>query len=213
MVNLGGGIQATGTLDALHTGEKIIIGGLFVQLFFFGFFIVVSGVFHYRLSRDLPLKKRYSPLSIFKSRQSHQIVQPWSTVSRASLQDLPWKRHLFNLYFASALIMIRSIFRVVEYLGGNAGYLLSHEVYLYVFDALLMFFVMVSFNWAHPSQVTDAYQKRLRNASPMELQHSRDVSAGTDEEHMMGHREAKNGVRTGGRSGSRRSSSRHASRG
>lgn len=205
-----------GTLDALHTGEKIIIGGLFVQLLFFGFFIVVSGVFHYRLSRDIPLKRRYSPLSLFKSRQSHEIVQAWSTVSRASIHDLPWKRHLFNLYFASALIMIRSIFRVVEYLGGNAGYLLSHEVYLYVFDALLMLFVMVSFNWAHPSQVTDAYQKRLRSASPMELQYSRDMTMGADEEHMMGRGEAKNGVRTGGRSDgrsdSRRSSSRHASR-
>ncbi|KAI4671000.1 uncharacterized protein J4E88_009395 [Alternaria novae-zelandiae] len=207
----GGGIQAMGTLDALHTGEKIIIGGLFVQLLFFGFFIVVSAVFHYRVSRDLPLKRRYSPFSCFKSRQSHEIVQTWTTVSRASLDELPWKRHLFNLYFASALIMVRSIFRVVEYLGGNAGYLLSHEVYLYIFDALLMFFVMVAFNWTHPSQVTDAHQKRLRSGSPMELQHSRDMSTGADEEHMMGHREAKNGVRTGGRTGSRRSSSRHAS--
>lgn len=49
--------------------------------------------------------------------------------------------------------MIRSVFRVVEYLQGFSGYLLSHEVYLYIFDSVLMFFVMVIFNVVHPSEV------------------------------------------------------------
>jgi hypothetical protein len=192
-----------GTLDSMHTGEQIIIAGLFVQLVFFGLFIVVAGVFHYRLVRDIPLKKRYGCSSMFKSRRSHHISPTSSTVSRASLANLPWKRHLFNLYFASALIMVRSIFRVVEYIGGNAGYLLSHEVYLYVFDAMLMVFVMASFNWIHPSQVTEAYQKRLRSGSPVEPQNSRDGAIGADEEYMLGTREAKNGVRAGRSSASR----------
>ena len=198
MSDIGGGIQAMGTLDALHTGEQIIIGGLFVQLIFFGLFIVVSGVFHYRLVRDLPLKKRYSPLSLFKSRRFSPSTHTSSTVPRASLSQLPWKRHLYTLYLASALIMVRSIFRVVEYIQGNAGYLLSHEVYLYIFDATLMFFVMLAFNWTHPSQITDAYQKRLRSGSPIELQHSHNSATGADEEHMLESREAKNSVRTGG---------------
>jgi len=49
--------------------------------------------------------------------------------------------------------MVRSIFRVVEYVQGFSGYLLSHEVYLYMFDSLLMFCVMVTFNVVHPSEV------------------------------------------------------------
>lgn len=49
--------------------------------------------------------------------------------------------------------MIRSIFRVVEYLQGFSGYLLSHEAYLYIFDAVLMFCAMVIFNIVHPSEV------------------------------------------------------------
>jgi hypothetical protein len=36
---------------------------------------------------------------------------------------------------------------------GNDGYLISHEVYLYIFDALLMFFVMVIFAIVHPSEI------------------------------------------------------------
>jgi hypothetical protein len=193
-----------GTLDSLHLGERIIIGGLFVQLIFFAFFIVVAGVFHYRLVKNQPIQNRYTLSSLFKSRKHRQIsssssIMPISAVlSQAALSDLPWQRHLFNLYFTSALIMIRSIFRVVEYIGGNAGYLLSHEVFLYVFDATLMLFVMVSFNWAHPSQVTDAYQKRLKDGSPVELQRTREELLGRDEEQLVESSEAKGGVRVDG---------------
>jgi hypothetical protein len=193
-----------GTLDSLHLGERIIIGGLFVQLIFFAFFIVVAGIFHYRLVKDQPIQNRYTPSSLFRSRKHRQISSASSTVPmsallpRTSLSDLPWQRHLFNLYFTSALIMIRSIFRVVEYIGGNAGYLLSHEVFLYVFDATLMFFVMVSFNWVHPSRVTDAYQKRLRGGSPVELQRTREELLGRDEEQMVENNVAKGGVQGGG---------------
>lgn len=33
-----------------ETGENIIIGDLFVQLAFFGFFVVAAGIFHRRMS-------------------------------------------------------------------------------------------------------------------------------------------------------------------
>ena len=49
--------------------------------------------------------------------------------------------------------MARSIFRVAEYLMGNNGYLLRHEYFLYIFDAVLMFLVMVLFLVYRPSQV------------------------------------------------------------
>lgn len=157
----GGGIQAIGTLDSLHLGEKIIIGGLFLQLIFFAFFIVVAGIFHYRLVTDQPLNSRPRPLSLSNRARRHRQLtssssasQAHASVSRVDIAALPWKRHLHNLYLASTLIMVRSIFRVVEYIQGNAGYLLSHEAFLYIFDATLMLLVMVSFNWIHPSQVT-----------------------------------------------------------
>jgi len=34
---------------------------------------------------------------------------------------------------------------VIEYVQGNAGYLISHEVFLYIFDTLLMEAVMLIF--------------------------------------------------------------------
>jgi hypothetical protein len=61
---------------------------------------------------------------------------------------------MWVLFTASALIMIRSVFRVIEYVQGTNGYLLSHEIYLYIFDAALMCGAVVLFNIVHPSQIT-----------------------------------------------------------
>ncbi|KAH8888042.1 hypothetical protein GQ53DRAFT_749349 [Thozetella sp. PMI_491] len=113
----GGGIQAAGTLQLYDIGEKIIIVGLFVQIGMFGFFLVTTVVFHHR-----------------QAQKGH-----------TEATHIPWKRHLLVLYAVSALIMVRSIFRVVEYLQGNHGYLISHEIFLYIFDALLMAAVMAIF--------------------------------------------------------------------
>lgn len=115
----GGGIQAAGTLKMFQIGEKIIIVGLFVQLTIFGFFVVVSALFHRRMAAAVS-----------------------RGVEGTRATSIPWRRYLRVLYATSALIWIRSVFRVVEYLQGNAGYLISHEVFLYIFDMLLMVAVM-----------------------------------------------------------------------
>jgi hypothetical protein len=117
----GGGIQAAGTLELYDIGEKIIVVGLFVQISMFSFFLVTTALFHYRYSVYL------------------------ATTSRPVTPKIPWRSHLWVLYSVSALILVRSLFRVVEYLQGNRGYLISHEIYLYIFDALLMAIVMAVF--------------------------------------------------------------------
>jgi hypothetical protein len=113
----GGGIQSAGTLELYDIGEKIIIVGLFVQIVIFGFFLVTTVTFHQRQAR----------------------------IGTMKVTVIPWVRHLIVLYVVSALIMVRSIFRVVEYLQGNQGYLISHEIFLYIFDTVLMALVMVIF--------------------------------------------------------------------
>lgn len=66
---------------------------------------------------------------------------------------IPWRKHMMSLHVSSVLILIRSIFRVIEYLQGQDGFLLSTEVFIYIFDATLMFLVMATFLWVHPSEV------------------------------------------------------------
>ncbi|KAF2676893.1 RTA1-domain-containing protein [Lentithecium fluviatile CBS 122367] len=154
----GGGIMGSGTEKGMKIGEKLVLVGLFLQLFFFAIFVIVAGTFHYRLVRARPLKK-------------YAGAAPTSF----DVHALPWKRHLVALYLASTLILVRSTFRVVEYLMGNAGFLLRKEIFLYIFDAVLMLAVMLIFNWVHPSQVTEALRERLEaekngNASKSEMQ-------------------------------------------
>ena len=81
---------------------------------------------------------------------------------------------MHTLYAASGLIMFRSIFRVVEYVQGNNGYLLRHEYFLYIFDAVLMLVVMVLFNFIHPSEVTDIYKRRGGAAADYFLDETRE---------------------------------------
>lgn len=125
--------MASGTVSALETGENIIIGGLVVQLLFFGCFMVTSAIFHVRM-RMIP-------------------------TTRILTQSIPWERQLYTLYGASVLILVRSVFRLIEYAQGNDGYLISHEVFLYVFDSTLMLATMVLLAWIHPSEIT----ARLKN--------------------------------------------------
>lgn len=115
------------TTKAVNLGQNIITAGLVIQVLFFGIFIIVSSIFHYRIIR-------------------------YPTNRSLSVQ-VPWQKYLMVLYAASVFIMVRSIFRIIEYVQGNAGYLLSHEVFLYVFDATLMFLTMLLFNCLHPSRI------------------------------------------------------------
>lgn len=72
---------------------------------------------------------------------------------RSLSTSLNWKGDLSALYVSSALIFIRSVYRLLEYAQGNNGWLMTREWTLYVFDATLMLIVMVMFNWWHPSHV------------------------------------------------------------
>lgn len=50
---------------------------------------------------------------------------------------------MFGLYLTSALILSRNLVRIVEYIQGYGEYSDGHEAFLYIFDAVPMFLVMV----------------------------------------------------------------------
>lgn len=109
-------------------GNKIIIGGLFVQLLFFGLFLTSSVIFHKRMRKNPTTKVLTLPL--------------------------PWVKHVRALYIGSVMILVRSVYRLIEYIqGGTSGYIVEHEYLLYALDALLMFLVMLVFFWVHPSEI------------------------------------------------------------
>ncbi|OQE36947.1 hypothetical protein PENCOP_c011G05664 [Penicillium coprophilum] len=149
----GGGIMASGTMSAMTTGEHITIGGLAVQLVFFTVFIVASSIFHYRIRHNLTEK------SVSRSRTT------------------TWEVAMVGLYVASVLILVRSVFRLVEYAQGNSGYLISHEVFMYVFDSMLMLFAMVAMSILHPSKVLSRSSRRQRSSKESRSEHTEMVSS------------------------------------
>ncbi|KAI1478991.1 hypothetical protein K445DRAFT_329050 [Daldinia sp. EC12] len=122
----GGGLMAVGG-SSMEIGENLIIVGLFVQLAFFGAFVILAGVFHYRMNK--------------------------TPTFQASLPQVRWQHYLVTLYVVGVIIWVRSLFRVIEYLQGNDGTLSRSEVYLYIFDAALVLIAMLWMNWYHPSEI------------------------------------------------------------
>ncbi|KAK1716430.1 uncharacterized protein CLUP02_14112 [Colletotrichum lupini] len=135
------------SLSDVDLGENIIIAGLAVQILFFGGFIVVTCLFHYRINQN-----------------------PTDPCNSASLR---WRPFLWILYGASLLIMVRSVFRVAEYVTGSNGALMASEVYIYVFDAALMFLVAAVFNVFHPGTIIQTENKLTaisESSVPLDLQ-------------------------------------------
>lgn len=138
--------MASGTISAMKTGEHITIGGLCVQLVFFTFFIITSIIFHRRMRS----RASFQPAGVT---QGHTLGISHS-----------WESVLWGLYIASVLILVRSVFRLIEYAQGNDGYLISHEAFMYVFDSTLMLFAMIAMNVFHPSIVLLSAHKDTRHS-------------------------------------------------
>ncbi|CEL04069.1 hypothetical protein ASPCAL05201 [Aspergillus calidoustus] len=149
----GGGLMASDNGNSFKTGERITIGGLAVQLVFFTVFMVSCGVFHFRIRKAPTPEVESLAGGVVSPREKQQ------GTARRRLFGVSWESIIVGLYIASVLILIRSIFRLVEYVQGNDGYLISHEVFPYVFDGALMFFAMVVMNFCHPSRVLGAQGK------------------------------------------------------
>jgi hypothetical protein len=110
--------------------DYIIVAGLVLQIIVFVLFIICCGVFNRRMR--------------FHVAESCPVVH------------LPWQSCLNMLYTTSSAVLVRNIYRVVEFVMQSVdqnGYLLIKEWPLYVFDGSLMFLLMVVFYLWYPDEV------------------------------------------------------------
>ncbi|MCJ1311302.1 hypothetical protein MMC25_004973 [Agyrium rufum] len=129
---LGGSLETSNTVNTLKIGKDIVLAGLAIQIFNLFAFMCVALVFTLRLRRQPTL------------------------LSTPEGSPLRWQKSMLVIGIASLLILIRSVYRMVEYGEGINGWLDRHEWTFYVFDSLLMFVVLVLFNVVHPSEVKAA---------------------------------------------------------
>jgi hypothetical protein len=107
-----------------NMGQIITIVGLFIQLIFFGAFLTISIIFGRRVQQ-----------------------------TKTALRGLPYGSLLYVLFAVSGLIIFRCLYRIVEFCQGNDGYLMKHEVFMYIFDTIPMFAVQAVFHFYHPGKI------------------------------------------------------------
>lgn len=135
-VIVGGGMLASAKTNKkeFDLANNIIIGGLVLQLLWFGLFVVIALIFHRRM-----------------------MLAP---TARSYQSDIKWRSYLHALYVASALIIVRNIFRLIEYCQGSNGYLLTTEVFVYCLDALPMFLVVAWFLWKYIGEISELLRRK-----------------------------------------------------
>ncbi|GAM89085.1 hypothetical protein ANO11243_071200 [Dothideomycetidae sp. 11243] len=104
LIQAFGATKLVNSTDAgsIKTGQDIIVFGLVLQFFIFGFFVCVASVFHWRISKnDLAAK-----------------VPPSVRLSTM----------LLTLYTASGLVMLRSIYLFVEYVESTRRLLAKSQM-------------------------------------------------------------------------------------
>ncbi|KAK4188641.1 RTA1 like protein-domain-containing protein [Podospora australis] len=106
-------------------GNWIVIAGLILQILLFLAFMVVCLVFHLRYRKH-------------------------GAGTRGETKQVPWEAVLYMLYGTSLLILVRNLFRVVEFVMGQDGYLFRVEWPIFAFDAGLMLLVMIAFYIWYP---------------------------------------------------------------
>ncbi|KAJ5704979.1 hypothetical protein N7536_000668 [Penicillium majusculum] len=124
----GAGVQVTGDEKVMSIGKKVVLAGLIFSLVVFAFFILIAAKFHRRLLQ-LP------------------------TAFLNQNPDLPWQRYMWAIYISCFALMVRNLVRTIQFGAGQKTDVNTKEVYIYVFDAFLMFFTMLVLIIYHPGRL------------------------------------------------------------
>lgn len=128
---MGALMPVSGDPDSIRKGQMILIGGLVTQLVALSFFILTAWHISHRMAAEM----RNHPMG-------DAIADP--------------KRHFRTLELVTALMIVRSIVRSVEFFQGQGGYVISHEIFIYLFDAALIFLIMLALLIVHPGYLIRA---------------------------------------------------------
>ncbi|KAI5122985.1 hypothetical protein M0805_006863 [Coniferiporia weirii] len=111
----GGGFEDSTSQSSILLGQRILIGGLGLQTLSYSIFITLLMHSHRCFRKDQKIDN----------------------------DTFPW-RVIYFLYFSSVFIIIRSIYRLLEFAIGNGdGFLTIHEAFFYCFDTLPLFLATV----------------------------------------------------------------------
>ncbi|KAJ7463456.1 RTA1 like protein-domain-containing protein, partial [Mycena galericulata] len=149
---IGGSMTTSSKIDTINLGNKIVIVGLGIQLASFGLFTTLMIVFGFRVRTRFPHVWRATGNADF------------ALFSKGPAAD--WHILYYTLCLSCVSILIRSIFRMAEFIQGHKGYISTHEVFFYCFDALPLWIAMTLYCSVWPPR----FLNTTREAEAMELQ-------------------------------------------
>ncbi|KAI1448230.1 RTA1-domain-containing protein [Annulohypoxylon stygium] len=128
--------------NKLKLGKDIALAGLAIQIGAFGLFTIIAARFHFTSQRFVAslswrLEEADGGKAVFVRGSSRKI-------------NPNWRRLLYALNASCILILIRSVFRVVEFAQGSDGSVMQEEFYMYILDTLPIFLVVTSFCFFFP---------------------------------------------------------------
>jgi len=138
VVQLAGGMMASGTdysVQILQDGLNIYTGGVGLQLAFIAVFVALSLRFQQTLKRQE--RDQASQTVVEMSRTQYEQYSDHAKSTDVSLLDRSYREArplLITIWIALGLIVLRNIYRLIEYgLGGVHGNTITrHEWYQYV---------------------------------------------------------------------------------
>ncbi|TQN69831.1 Protein RTM1 [Colletotrichum shisoi] len=84
---------------------------------------------------------------------SHRCAQREASVLKATRAGIQWRKYYLMTYAVASLMFARSLIRGIEYLQGEDGFVMTHEIFLYLFDAVPMVVIMALYLWIHPGRL------------------------------------------------------------
>ncbi|KAJ5223811.1 RTA1 like protein-domain-containing protein [Penicillium chermesinum] len=127
--------------DKLDHGKSIAMVGVIIQLVAFGFFAIAAVRFNFTSKRfTKSLEERYETIGERKYAMGDV------------LKDKNWPALLRVVNLSTVLILVRSVYRLIDFTKGNTGYINDHEWVQYVFDALVIYPCVALFIYWHPGR-------------------------------------------------------------
>ncbi|CAK7205922.1 hypothetical protein SEUCBS139899_008702 [Sporothrix eucalyptigena] len=154
----------------LHTGKNIALAGVSTQIAAFGLFTIIAARFHFtsrRFAADLESRYRAVPGDKFVTLEgSERKFKP------------RWRTLLYAVNFSCGMIIIRSIYREIDFALGKQGYTQKHEWCAYVFDAIPMILLVIVYTIVPPgAYVAMGFRQRSK-----EMDQARMAPASRDNE-------------------------------
>lgn len=144
MITAGDGTSKE-DLDTFNRGRDLALVGVIVQIAAFGLFTIAAIRFNFTSKAFIKAASVSSAPAYNYGNDSFNMT----------MQDKPrnsdWQHLLRAVNLATVMILIRSVFRLIEFTEGHGGYINNHEWPFYIFDSVPIFPCVALFVWWHPS--------------------------------------------------------------